>query len=484
LSVYWGEKMDVCRVKSGIEGLDEVIGGGFPRGSLILLAGRPGTGKTIFSMRFLVEGCGVGEPGVYISFAESRETLIENLSTYLGVDLRRLEDEGKLKILDFTAMKEKGVPAIMNAVLDEVHTLKAKRLVIDSFSAMAQAFESPIDVRIIVHLLLSRIVREMGCTSLIIEEIPIGKSEIGFGVEEFVADGIIVLRADYLNDRLFRDLELIKLRGVRLDKPKLAFTLEGGFKVFPPFKPKPVKKPKRFQPIPDPPGKYSTGSKDLDEALGGGVDKGSTILLELDEKVSTPMYHLLAAPMVANFMFQGRGAVIIPSNGVDPQLIRRRLDLYGGTEEEWRRYVRVLARSVAEPADFTNVVVVSGKDWREDFDKVVKIGDKLTAETGQPALSIIGVDTLIILYGERVCEEILNLGATEVRKAKALLLAIVKAGHRDLAVRLSPIADVYLRLTREHGCLLVYGIKPRTGLYAVEMDVSKDHPLPHLTPIV
>ena len=476
--------MGVCRAKSGIEGLDEVIGGCFPKGSLILLAGRPGTGKTVFSMSFLVEGCVTGEPGVYVGFAESKKTLIENLSRHLGVDLRKLESEDKLRILDFTAMKEKGVFVVLNAVLDEVRAIKAKRLVVDSFSAMAQALGSPIDIRIIVQLVLSRIVREMGCTTLMIGEVPIGRSEVGFGVEEFMADGIIVLKAEYLDERLFRDLELIKLRGVRLNEPKLAFTLEGGFKAFPPFKTKPVREPKRFQPIQDPPDGYSTGSKDLDEALGGGVPKGSTMLLELDEKTSTPMYHLLTVPMAANFMFKGRGVLIIPSGGVDPQLLHRYLDVYGGTEEEWRRYIRILVRGLKKTVDLQNVVTINGEYRREDFDKVVKIAEELRAETGQPVLSIIGVDTLITLYGERLCEEILNLGATEARKAEALLLAIVKAGYRDLAVRLSPIADVYLRLTREDGCMLMYGVRPRTGLYAVEMDVSKGYPLPRLTPIV
>jgi circadian clock protein KaiC len=98
------------RIGSGVEGLDEVIGGGFPKGSLILLAGEPGTGKTIFSMRFLVEGALQGEPGVYAGFAEAKDALIENLSGHLGVDLAGLEAEGRLRILDFTAMREEGSP--------------------------------------------------------------------------------------------------------------------------------------------------------------------------------------------------------------------------------------------------------------------------------------------------------------------------------------------------------------------------------------
>ena len=198
-------------------------------------------------------------------------------------------------------MKEEGASAILEAILGEVKAFNAERLVIDSFSAMAQAYKEPIDVRIIVHTVLSRIVREMNCTTLMIEEVPVGGAEIGLGMEEFVADGVLRLRAGELDERLFRDLEIIKLRGARLKERKLTFTLEKGFKAFPPFKLKPVEKPSRFKLIPDKPDKYSTGVEDLDDMLEGGMPKGSVVLLELDEKVSTLMYHLLVAPMAANF---------------------------------------------------------------------------------------------------------------------------------------------------------------------------------------
>jgi len=105
-------------------------------------------------------------------------------------------------------------------------------------------------------------------------------------------------------------------------------------------------------------------------------------------------------------------------------------------------------------------------------------------ETGKPNLTIIGIDTLATLYGGEKCVEILNLSAAGAKSSGATIVAVIKAGYRDLAVKLSPIADIYLRLTREHGCLLLYGVKPRTGLYAVEMDVSRGYPLPELTQIV
>ena len=127
----------VERVETGAEGLDEVTEGGFPKGSLILLAGEPGTGKTVFSAQFLAKGAELGEPGVYVGFAESKATFVENFSRHLGVDLGRLEAEGKLKVLDFVAMRGEGVSALLEAILSEVHALKARRLVIDSFTAMA-----------------------------------------------------------------------------------------------------------------------------------------------------------------------------------------------------------------------------------------------------------------------------------------------------------------------------------------------------------
>ena len=477
--------MAVDKVKTGVDGLDEVIGGGFPRGSLILLAGGPGTGKTVFAMQFLAGGCRVGEPGVYVSFAESKKTLIENVSRHIGVDLGRLVDEGKLKILDFTAVREKGVSDVLNFVLDEVRAVKAKRLVIDSFSAMAQAFESPIDVRIVVHLVLSQIVRAMGCTTLMIEEVPIGKTGIGLGMEEFVADGIILLRSDELEGYPFRDLEIVKLRGVRLGQRKLVFTLEGGFKVYPQLKPKPIERPKRFQPTPDLPDRYSTGSRSLDEALGGGLPKASVTLLELDEKVSRFMYHLLLAPLIANFVLQGRGVLIVPLIGADPLTLRKYIGIYGGTEEDWKRYVRIVAaKSLDMPKDLPNIIMLNAEDWKEDRDKVVKASKQLAMETNKPNLTIIGIDTLATLYGGEKCVEILNLSAAGAKSSGATIVAVIKAGYRDLAVKLSPIADIYLRLTREHGCLLLYGVKPRTGLYAVEMDVSRGYPLPELTQIV
>jgi KaiC/GvpD/RAD55 family RecA-like ATPase len=473
------------KVKSGVDGLDEVVEGGFPRGSLIVLAGEPGTGKTVFSMVFLVKGAELNESGVYVSFAEAKNTLINNFSRHLGVDLAKLEVEGKIKILDFTAIKEEGISLILESILAEVKALNAKRLVIDSFSAMAQAFKEPIDVRIILQTILSRIVREMGCTTIMVEEVPIGRAEIGLGMEEFVADGLIRLRASELDKRLFRDLEIVKLRGTRLSERKLAFTLEGGFKAFTPFKPKPIEKPNRFQPIPDSPGKYSTGIKDLDSMLEGGLLKGSTMLLELDNKVSMAEYHLIIVPIILNFMMKGRAVLLIPTIGVDAEVARGIGLRYGLTNEEINRFLRVCeVHPISGASDKPYIVVFDVKDPWKDYSKYLEIEKELMQMTGQPVMHVAGADSLASYYDESICKNLLSQDAIWIRKQGSLGILILKPGYTKLKTSLSSIASVHLRLLREHGCLLLYGVKPRTGLYGVEMDVSKGYPLPKLTPIV
>jgi len=475
----------VERVKSGINGLDDVVEGGFPRGSLIVLAGEPGTGKTAFSMQFLVKGVELNESGIYVSFAEAKNTLINNFSRHLNVDLARLEVEGKIKILDFTVIKEEAISLILESILAEVKALNAKRLVIDSFSALAQAFKEPIDVRIIVQTILSRIVREMDCTTIMVEEVPIGRAEIGLGMEEFVADGVLRLRAGELDKRLFRDLEIVKLRGTRLSERKLAFTLEGGFKAFTPFKLKPIEKSSRFQPIPDPPGKYSTGIKDLDSILEGGLLKGSTMLLELDNKVSMAEYHLIIVPIILNFMMKGRAVLLIPTIGVDAEVARGIGLRYGLTNEEINRFLRVCeAHPISGASDKPYIVVFDVKDPWKDYSKYLEIEKELMQMTGQPVMHVAGADSLASYYDESICKNLLGQDAIWIRKQGSLGILILKPGYTKLKTSLSSIASVHLRLLREHGCLLLYGVKPRTGLYGVEMDVSRGYPLPKLTPIV
>ncbi len=476
--------MDEQRISTGVDELDKIIGGGFPKGSLILIAGNPGTGKTVFSARFLYRGAvDYGENGVYVNFAESRETFYRNMRSF-GFDFEHLEKEGRFRYLGMLAVRESNVSSVLKLILEEINKVRAERLVIDSFSPLAQAFERPHYVRILIHTVLDRIVRKAGCTTLMVVEIPFGEKRTGLGIEEFVADGFMLFRTGRLEERLFRDISIRKMRGTILKEDEIGFTIDGGFKAFSSFEIKPIERKEKFKPLPDPPGMFSTGSEELDRLLGGGYPRGSTILLEIGKNVSTRQYHLILSPTAWNFLARKAGVIVLPSSGIDRNIVWKRAVESGLSKEMLKRNLRVCVfRSFAtkrEPC----AIEFEGKDMNKDFEHYLEVATELGEKTGQPLLHIAGVDRLIAHYGMDDTIKILNLSAAMSREDGSLGIFLIKPSYPRASDILNTIVDVHLKIVREHGALLLYGLKPRTRLHFVEMDVSKGYPLPKLTPVL
>jgi circadian clock protein KaiC len=260
------------RVSTGVDAFDTLIDGGFPRGSLVLVAGEAGSGKTIFSAQYLYHGASnFAEPGIYVSFAENRETFLGNMKK-LNMDFQRLEQESKFKFLDYATITEKAVTETLTNVLSEIDRLKARRLVIDPFTALAQAFKGPIDARIAVHTILGKMLRQAGCTTLLIAEKTSGVGQIGLGIEQFVADGFVLLTLSSERGHLERRLQVIKMRGTKVRKEGVTYDIkENGIIIYPLAQVKPAKEIYSK--------KLSTGIKGLDEMLGGGLPQGSVTMV-------------------------------------------------------------------------------------------------------------------------------------------------------------------------------------------------------------
>jgi len=200
------------RTPTGIVGLDELIEGGFPRGSLILLAGSAGAGKTIASAHFLYHGAkNLNENGIYISFAERREFFIDNMKRF-GLDFENLENQGKFKFMDLLTTREETVSSTIGILSKEALEINAKRMVIDSFTSMAQAFSERIDARIVLHI-LDKLMSHSGCTTLLLVEVPTGTKTIGLGFEEFLADGIILFETVDEKEGIRKRAVVRKMRG-------------------------------------------------------------------------------------------------------------------------------------------------------------------------------------------------------------------------------------------------------------------------------
>ena len=199
----------MVKVPIGISGIDELIDGGLNPGSLILLTGTTGTGKTIFSLQYLYNGAKNGEAGVYVSFEEPIENIKENAKK-LGFDFSKFEKEGKVLFVRFDPFHAED---IYDLVESNVKKIGAKRVIIDSISALGLYVRDSSEIRRTIFN-ISLLLRKLDCTSIIISEIlPLQNSLSRFGVEEFVSDGIIVLYYLRSESQFARSLTIWKMRG-------------------------------------------------------------------------------------------------------------------------------------------------------------------------------------------------------------------------------------------------------------------------------
>ena len=201
------------RISTGNEQLNVLLDGGFLRNSMILLAGNPGAGKTILSSNFIYSGAIVDEePGVYACFAETRRRLIQDMRKF-GIDFEPLIRRRKVEVLDLSIGSETEVQSALNQIFESITTLRARRLVVDSVSAMAMGLETEFEKRHLIRLLY-RLIIKTGCTTLAITDIPWNSNRIGESIEEFVADGIILMEHRYDEaGNLTRRLRVTKMRG-------------------------------------------------------------------------------------------------------------------------------------------------------------------------------------------------------------------------------------------------------------------------------
>ncbi len=483
--------MGESRVLTGIDGLDPLIEGGFPRGSLVLLAGNPGTGKTIFGMQFLHKGAvNYGENGIYVSFAESKNTIIDNTSKLLKCDLRTEKKNGEVKILDFATVKEEGLSTILEMIFNEMMALKAKRLVIDSFTAMAQAFKDTIEARIIIHTILSRFVRQLDCTTILIVEVPIGSEKIGLSIEEFVADGVITLRKESYDGRLVREITIEKLRGTRLENQRFLFTLHEGFQVFPPYSShKEGEYPSEFEPTKGTQTHYPSGIPELDQILGGqGYPRGCSVLYELGEDVPVEALHRIISPTLANFIMRKRGVIVIPTIEYGPEDIKRMVASFTG-EEKFNEYARVIAYS-SPLIDMNKPYIVAWKDptvedidAMENFNMYIQTAVELSSRLGKNVVHFLSGDSLAYVV-ERFTSAVVGRSVIANRSGKDLMIYTSKPSiPEDLRKSFADILSIHFKIEERNGSMILFGKKPKTIVYCIQPDASRDCRV-KLTPII
>lgn len=199
------------KVPTGIPGFDELVEGGFTDDSVNLIAGGPGCGKTLFCLEFLWNGITkYNENGLFISFEENIEDL-KNDALTLGWNFDEYEKQNKMRFVYFHPYE---VRDIHRELERHIESLKAKRVVIDSTAVYGMTLETAFEVRKGLFD-LTLILKRMGCVALLTTEVSEGShiSKLSrFGVEEFLADSIILISFESMGGEFSRSLIVRKMR--------------------------------------------------------------------------------------------------------------------------------------------------------------------------------------------------------------------------------------------------------------------------------
>ena len=270
--------MGVQKIRTMIEGFDEISHGGLPAGRTTLVSGTSGTGKTLLAIQFIYIGIKYfDEPGIFVTFEESPTDIIKNAYS-LGWNLQKLVDAGKLFILDASPDPEGqevvgnfDLSALIERIQYAIRKYRAKRISIDSVTAVFQQYDGASVVRREIFRLVARL-KQVGITSIMTTE---RVDEYGgvarYGVEEFVSDNVVIVRNVLEGERRRRTVEILKLRGTTHMKGEYPFTItNNGINIFPLGAMRLTQRSSNVR--------RSSGIKTLDEMCGGGFFKDSIIL--------------------------------------------------------------------------------------------------------------------------------------------------------------------------------------------------------------
>ncbi len=441
----------------------------------VLIKGEPGAGKTTFAAE-LIKNYG---NGLYVSTRVS-EKLISTQQPVLSELLTKGRvselDLGHTHKVEFEDDRLGSPEDILISILEATKTLPKEPLIIlDSWDGIAKRM-NPIERQKIEQSLLV-MAEANNARILFISEEPT------LTTTDYVVDAVIALTDEVLEGRRLRRIAWKKLRGSPIPQRSYLYTLhEGRFTIFdntmtPAFGSRPQKP---FTPIEHNKRFFSTGSKDFDLFLGGGIERGSFVLLELGRFVN-PVWHVpLAHTIESNFLANNGSTFIIPTSHSTPSRVKAKLRDHFSDEILNKRLRIGHFQTYAPDPCFVKLDLSSLDNPVEQYGNLIYNAKPIK---NAECVYFLGLDAIENYFPKEGLKSLASSFSQRMKSTGDALVAVAKYGS-VLAPQLATLSDVHLKLEEVDRTLVLYSLNPPSELFHVEYDYSKGYPQTRLTPIL
>ncbi len=300
---------------------------------------------------------------------------------------------------------------------------------------------------------------------------------------EYLVDGLISIQREELDERRVRHLRLEKLRATNIGRARYAVTLNRGrFEALGiPTDAHAAVPTGPWKPFPDPDRYYSTGIPDFDRLLGGGFRRGSFNAFEVDVNVGIDDYYMLFTPTFLNFLAQGRGIMAVRAAGESPEKLRETLVRHVPTNQFDTR-VRIPDYTANETED--PYILPMARFGRDEAMRAMVTAEKAVAGPDRkPFIEYTAFDTFESLMGDQVAIRMYFQGVSRTKHVGNLGIGLLKPGLL-VSSEILNMMDTYFRIINIDNAPCIYGIRPRTTIYAISPDPEKGAPHAILTPVV
>jgi KaiC/GvpD/RAD55 family RecA-like ATPase len=487
-----------------------------PGGRSLVIKGGAGSGKTTLALQLMEEiadaessfylSTRVSDASLYIQFPwlrekdmrsriidASREFLAtiykpeeedsrvqkEKLARIKGAQdfLRSIQKDAAVQAVDRTCLSKlsetTSIPEI-NRLYDRIEAKLPVRtfFVIDSVEGITGRYR--LDAEELVHALQKDLVERTGANMVVILE------KGGDSSVDYLVDGVVLVDKRDIDGRRVREMRLDKLRATEIRRQKYLVTLRNGrFRAFEPYQP--GGESQRWACLPDTTTHYSSGTRDLDELLGGGFRKGSYNVIEVAENVTTEEYYSLVRPILLNFVGHNRGVIVVLPGGDQAETLRDDLTRFVD-KGVFDKYIQVADYFIQETKK-PYVMALGTRNKEEALRNWRTVLQNLRGSDNRPIMDFAGFDTLEYLRGNEIAIRDLFNTVGRIKISEDVGVGIIKPGLK-LTQEIMNMADTYLKIADIDNSCCIYGVNPHTIVYAITPDREKGLPHVRLNPVV